>query len=157
MDTSASHSILLKTRKMRCLRKQFLLFLDLLGLYVSVGYDLFYAWNEAVESSNLFTKPRPDESMNNILKGLEANFSLRGYRFMFSVLRQLYSQGATLSPAIAAFAKTLRRDLERDIEGHLRTAPTLANICLLFFFLPPALGLVVFPFLQHLRELIFSP
>jgi len=147
MGTSKRESVLLK--------KRLLLFFDVLALYVSVGYDLFYAWNEATESSELFGKPDVQQSMNAILWDLEKSFNLKTYRFTFGVLRQLYSRGASLTPAIQAFSKTLRRDLERDIEAHLRTAPLRAGLCLLFFFLPPALAFIVFPFLHHLRAIIF--
>jgi hypothetical protein len=148
MGASKSKSVLLK--------KQLLLFFDVLALYVSVGYDLFYAWNEAVDSSELFVRPEAHQSMNTVLEELENSFPLKNYRFTFGVLRQLYSRGATLTPAIHAFSKTLRRDLEREFEAHLRTAPLRANLCLLLFFLPPALGFIAFPFLQHLRQVLFK-
>lgn len=157
MGTPSGHSVLLKAKEARQKRKELLLFFDLLGLYVSAGYDLSYAWSEAIQSTGLFLTKESNQSINSFLKYLENHFVPQEYRFTFKVLRQLYQRGATLSPAIQAFSRTLRRDLERDIEGHLRTAPTRANICLLLFFLPPALALVVFPFLQQLRQIIFHP
>jgi len=157
MGVPSGRSVLLKSRHVRKKRKELLLFFELLALYVSAGYDLFYAWAQSVEASGVFLKPKAHQSMNSLLKDLESHFDLENYRFTFSVLRQLYHQGATLAPALQAFSRALRRDLERDIEAHLRIAPTRANICLLFFFLPPALVLVVFPFLRHLGQFIFFP
>jgi hypothetical protein len=146
MDTSKSKPVLLK--------KELLLFFDILALYVSVGYDLSYAWNEAIKSSELFQRPDSHQSMNTVLQNLESSFGLKSYRYTFGVLRHLYHRGASLTPAVQAFSRTLRRDLERDFEAHLRTAPTRANLCLLFFFLPPALVWILFPFLEHLRQVL---
>ncbi|MFM8269730.1 MAG: hypothetical protein ACKN9V_06025 [Pseudomonadota bacterium] len=157
MGASKHYSVLLKTKAKRRLARRLLLFFEMLGLYVSAGYDLSYAWIEAVDSSEIFAQPNAHESMNDILRELENKFQLSNYRFTFSVLRQLYSRGASLGPALQSFSRTLRRDLEREIEGHLREAPIRANISLLLFFLPPALALVIIPLLEHLRALVFSP
>jgi len=154
-------SFLLKKRKERIFRKELLLFYEVAGLYLMAGYDLPYAWSESMkgtgwELNQQLGKAFEKETLLENLERLEKHFSLDRYRFTFGLLKQLYIQGAPLGPVLRSFSQTLRRELERDLEAHLRTAPTRANLTQMVFFLPPTLALLVLPFLQYLRRVFLS-
>lgn len=162
MGRQRSHSILLKNKKKRQLRRDLLTFLDVLSLYLTVGYDLAYAWPETSQMlrqqgylSLLSWEPKSG-SLHEWLQKLEENFPVEGYRFIFASLKQLYGRGAPLSPVVKAFSKYLRRELERDFERHLRDSPVRANACLMIFFLPPTLALLFLPILNYLKGLFIG-
>ena len=161
MGRKRSHSVLLNKRKKRQLRRDLLFFMDLLNLYLSVGYDLSYAWPEThrlcTEKSLWMLRWLPkDGSLNDWLRGLEKTFPIESHRFVFGTLQQLYARGAPLTPAVKAFAHFLRKEFERDLEKHLRDCPVRANLCLMLFFLPPTLALLFLPLLNYLKGLFIG-
>jgi len=156
------HPVLLKQRKDRLQRRELLLFWDFLGLYISVGYDLAYAWPEVIKFLQTnkpesflecFCLEKEDETLTSLLLRLEKDFEPVNHRFMFTALRQLYLKGAPLMPAIRSFSTFVRREIEQSFESHLRESPIRANICLLVFFLPPTLVLLFSPLILYLRAL----
>ncbi|NBX93263.1 MAG: hypothetical protein EBQ85_08550 [Proteobacteria bacterium] len=164
MGNPTYHSILLtsRLRVQRKLRKQLLHFFDLLGLYLQVGYELGFAWNQVLRALKSSEKESlldeliyedTQESLNDCLSRLRQNFKDPQYRIHFGTLAQLYQQGAPLALATRSISQCLRCEFERDLENHLRKAPTQAQILLLLFFLPPALILLFMPILQQLRNL----
>lgn len=164
MGSLPSNSILLKWRKQkdeRCLRRELILFFDLLELYISVGYDLSFAWQETLfhfkSLSHLDFNPTvtnnwEDQGLLHHLKRLEQTFPVERYRFGFTGLVQLYSRGGALTPFIQSFSRFLRQELERDLSGYLRDCPTRANVLMILFFLPPALALLLIPLIQAFQH-----
>lgn len=164
MDSLPSNSILLKGRRLkeeRSLRRELILFLDLLELYISVGYDLAFAWQETLNhlkgSAHLNlnqtgTKSWEGQGLLHHLKYLEQEFPIVRYRFAFTGLVQLYSRGGALTPFIQSFSRFLRQELERDLSAYIRDCPTRANVLMILFFLPPALALLLFPLIQAFQH-----
>lgn len=139
----------LTRKKERQLKKELLFFLEVTNLYLSLGYDLSYAWNLALKKK----QPGAVQTVSEELLEKETQFSLKKYRVFFGVLRQLYQRGAALIPVIDTFSRVVRKDLEKDLEAHLRKVPVEANVLLLVFFIPPALLILILPFLFSLQDL----
>jgi len=146
-DSQASQ--ILKRKKERKVKRDLLFSLELIKLYLSIGYDLSYAWSLSQKKGNLGEQ----QTVSETLEKLEKEFSLKKYRLFFGVLRQLYQRGGSLLPALEAFCRVIRKDLEKDLEDHLRKVPTESNILLLVFFIPPALLILILPFLFSFRNL----
>jgi hypothetical protein len=162
------NSVLLKskTQEIRIQRRHLLHFFELLGVYLQVGYELSYAWNQVLivtgRAGEIFVLEElqfdsDTQPFSSFLEKLSQNFSQRSYRVFFEVLGQLYTEGAPLVPAMQSLSQFLRRELERDLEQHLRQAPSQANILLLLFFLPAAFLLLFFPFILHLQASLQIP
>lgn len=139
----------LTRKKDRQLKKDLLFFLEVTNLYLSLGYDLSYAWNLALKRKQMHVVQAVSEDLSE----KETHFSLKKYRIFFGVLRQLYQRGGALIPAIDTFSRVVRKDLEKDLEAHLRKVPVEANVFLLVFFIPPALLILLLPFLFSLQDL----
>lgn len=145
-----SKAIKFLTRKQeRKIKKDLLFILEMTKLYLSLGYDLSYAWNIALQKKHENRFQLVTEDLGNQEKG----FPLKKYRVFFGVLKQLYLRGGALIPAIDTFSRVVRKDLEKDLEVHLRKVPVEANVLLLVFFVPPALLLLILPFLFSLPDL----
>lgn len=162
------NSVLLKSKikERRIQRRQLLHFFELLGVYLQVGYELSYAWNHVLAvtggTGEMFLLKElefnPDsETLSSFLEKLSRQFSQKSYSVFFEVLGQLYTEGAPLVPATQSLSRFLRRELERDLEEHLRQAPSQANILLILFFLPAAFILLFFPILLHLQAKLQLP
>lgn len=155
-----------KTQEKRIRRKHLLNFFELLGVYLQVGYELSYAWNQVLtvtgRAGEIFVLEELEfdsdtQPLSSFLEEQSQKFSQRSYRVFFEVLGQLYTEGAPLVPATQSLSQFLRRELERDLEQHLRQAPSQANILLLLFFLPAAFLLLFFPFFLHLQATLQIP
>ncbi len=152
-----SFGVLLRGKKeRRRFRKQLLLFTDALVLHLEAGYDLAYICPSVLSA----LEPRldavfltslsqdPTEGISSFLDRLGKEYPDLSHRVWFTVLRELYAQGAGLGEAMRAMASTLRREDARDLEQHCRELPGRLNLLLLLFFLPPTLLLLFVPLLQ---------
>ena len=147
----------LRPKARRRWRRDLIRFWDGLALHLRVGYELGYAWRETLSASQFMLPafrdrllPGEEESTRDCLARLTASFPFSEYRLWFSILGELYAQGAGLTDVVEGIAASLRREQERDLEAHCRTLPTRANIWLLIFFLPPALALLFVPLLDSI-------
>lgn len=140
---------LLGSKKERGFKKDLLFFLELTKLYLSVGFDLSTAW-ELSQPSN---QNEGNQTVFEELFRMEMSCCFKKYRIFFGILRQLYQQGGALIPALDTFCRIIRKDLEKDLEAQLRRLPTEANLLLIVFFIPPALFLLLMPFLFHFQNL----
>jgi hypothetical protein len=124
--------------------------LDAVGLYLTAGYDLGYAWPGAVEAARSSLPVPADRGMAAVLAELAAGYPDLEHRVWFAVLSDLYTSGASLGAAVEAMSATLRKEQALDLEAHCRLLPTKDNVVLLIFFLPPAFLLLFSPLILEI-------
>lgn len=157
----ATQSLLLKLPlqwKIRQWRQGLLHFFEAVTLYLEAGYDLAYAWPEALlaigdelpPSLRHALEPAKEEGLSATLTRLNLTFDIIEQRLWFGVLAELYSRGASLVDGVQCLAGQLRREQERALEEHLRDLPSRASILLILFFLPPTFLLLFSPLLHQL-------
>jgi hypothetical protein len=139
-------------------RRNLIHFLQGLSLLVTAGYDLSFAWPEAIQMvrgdldedwvDELHWSGEPGLAAH--LDTLSVCYRDQRHRPWFGVLKDLYIQGGGLGEAISAVADTLRDEQKRDLDGHLRELPIRLNLLILLFFLPPSLLLLFVPLLLSL-------
>lgn len=120
------------------------------------GFDLSYAWREALENTRgsvpnslllELSFQKEEDGVGQVLERLAASFSIPRFRIWFSILLELYGKGAGLVEPMNGILRALRKEQEREVEIFIRGLPLRVNVALLIFFLPPALGLVFMPLL----------
>lgn len=139
----------------RARRRDLIRFLEALALFLQCGFDLSYSWPTAIGGAESVPEPLRDtagEGMAAHLTRLSETYPDPEHRLWFSVLRQLYEQGAGLTDAVLAIGSTLREEQNRDWERHCRTLPTKINVLLILFFLPPTLVLLFVPLLAEVMK-----
>lgn len=138
-------------------------FFDALSLYLQAGYDLSYSWPETHKAlvaemtptlKEALSPSKAEEGMVHVLTRLCENFPIVCHRMWFSILKELYVNGAGLNEAVAAIGATLRKEHERDLESHFRNLPTKINVLLLIFFLPPTMLLIFAPLLVEILRMM---
>lgn len=154
--------VLLKSRKKRKrrVRHSLIQFFETIGLYLQAGYDLGYGWPESLKAIReqmprglaLELSQKGDEPVNQVLFRLSENFEIEGLRIWFSVIYELYQNGAGLSHSISSIASTLRSEHARDLENHLQRLPSKTNILVILFFLPPTFLLLFYPLLLEITS-----
>lgn len=156
----ASLKVLLGTplKKKRQTRHALVQFFETIGLYLQAGYDLGYVWPEALKAigesmpDKLLKEltPQGEEPIVQVLTRLSRQFSVKELAIWFSVILELYQNGASLSGAVASIANTLRSEHSRDLENHLQRLPSRTNILIILFFLPPTFLLLFYPLLLEI-------
>lgn len=142
-------------RKVRIQRREFIRFLDALGLYIQVGYDIAYSWPSALEflgetispEMHALLKTKSCESISGLLKRLSQEYVEPNHRIWFKLLEDLYTNGAPLLEALLSISVNLRKEEARDIDRHVRTLPTRNQVALILFFLPATFLLIFTPLL----------
>lgn len=142
-------------KRRREVRRDLLVFLDALYLYLLGGYELEFAWRTALgelapsfgrDFAALADLP-PDSRLAPKLRQLSHRFPLADCQTWFALLADLHERGATQSDFVSAFAGLVRAEERSDWERHARELPTKLNLCLLVFFLPAAFVVLFGPFL----------
>lgn len=154
----ANHQVLLNVSKIifwkkweqRQVCRGLIQFFEALALYLRAGFALSYSWPETLkslgptlpQSLRAELSPRPleagtEESVGHILNRLKLECCVPSHCVWFGVLAELYDSGTSLVQATQAISQTLRRELETDLETHLRVLPIKVNVVLMVFFLPP--------------------
>lgn len=157
----ASFSLSVKTEERRE-RRAFIRFLDLLGLFLSAGYELTHAWETSAEILNqedgsLTSKNMkkvfqpPTHGMKELLQTLSEDSKLGNYQRWFQVIQTLYLQGAGMVEVVEGLRGTLQAEEKNDLESHLRRLPTKLQVVLILFFFPPTVILLILPLLTTLR------
>lgn len=147
-----------KMKHKRRVRHSLMQFFETTGLYLQAGYDLGYAWPESLKAIGEQMPPglkeelalRPEEPINQVLTRLSNEFKIESLRIWFSVINELYQNGAGLSQCVASIASTLRSEHSRDLENHLQRLPSKTNILVILFFLPPTFLLLFYPLLLEI-------
>ncbi len=147
-----AREILLRARRLRRFRADLTRFLDLLGVALRAGFDLAFAWDEALRAvpdgeCRRFLDRVPDEGVTDSLLRVARGLPLSEGQVWFSILTHLYLSGGGLREAVEAFAETLRREEERELDRHCRELPRRANLVFLLFFFPAAALLLFLPLL----------
>lgn len=134
-----------------------LMFVQALALHLQAGFDLVTSWRQSLELlDGLLTKEErlalflgAEESLSSRLRALgegkDAHLAV-----WFGLLAELHSTGASLVPAVTAFAQALRGRERLQAEACARELPGRINLLVLLFFLPPALVLLFAPLLTEL-------
>lgn len=146
--------MLLLTEKRR-LRADLIHFFEGVAIHIHCGYDLAYAWNEVLRGVGQVMAPafvtlmlfQDGGTLADTLNRLSNSYPDPSHRLWFTILAQLYMQGAGMSEAVTAAAETLDREQARDLDNHCRTLPGRLNLRILLFFLPPTLLLLFCPLL----------
>jgi hypothetical protein len=148
------------TKIVRRRRRELIGFLDSLTLFLSVGYDLAYGWQESVRmlgksGLEILHRTLSSEGMGitSHLERLARAYPDVDSRPWFAVIKDIYLRGAPMTPLIRTAADALRREEERDFQNHCRTLPTRIHTLLIIFFLPPALAFLTLPLLVFLDRL----
>ena len=159
MAGNSSQRFLLKgkNRHDRWLRRDLLIFLQAIELYLLAGYDLSFGWREsarAVKPGGFKSWLEADSGAEllSILARFARDYPIPGHRIWFAVIRELVSRGASLGPSVAGFIAALHAETQREIASHTRLLPMRLNLLLLMFFLPSTLALVLIPLLIEFIE-----
>lgn len=147
---------MLKHRRRRE-RRNLILFWEMVGVMLQAGYDLAYAWPEALSalagelSPTFRTALDPAGTrFSEHLRGLAHAYPNPEHRLWFGALADLYGTGCALAPTLAAMTEALRAEQEREWQAHLRSLPLKTSLILALGFVLPALALI---FLTVLREM----
>lgn len=153
-------SLRLSLRARRKLRHDLVHFLDAVALYLQAGYDLGYAWPEALaalgpaldETSRRALAPAGGEAVGSCLARLGGTYPDPAHRLWFGVVAELHAEGAPVLDAVRAASGALRREHELDLDAHCRTLPTKANLVLVAFYFPAAAALLILPLLLEILQ-----
>lgn len=152
------NTFVMGNRTRRRIRRDLILYLELLGVYLTGGYELGYAWSEVygalreqLEPTLLKLLELTDHSGLSVkLVALVRDFPEVRYRVWFGVLEELYREGASIKETLNSFTEVLRCEEERDVESFVRSLPLKLNMIILLCFLPPTLLLLFVPLLLSL-------
>ncbi len=147
-----------KNKHKRRVRHSLMQFFETVGLYLQAGYDLGYAWPEALkaigeqmpEGLKEELAQKKDEPITQVLARLSSDFKIPSLKIWFSVINELYQSGAGLANCVSSIASTLRSEHSRDLENHLQRLPSRTNILVILFFLPPTFLLLFYPLLLEI-------
>jgi hypothetical protein len=127
------------------------------SLYVSVGFDLAYAWSKTLE--NLHDDFQKDfcewanvkeDSFSRFLLSAADSIPYGEWKVWFESLHELYMGGLAQREFLEAFSENLQEEQSRELETHVRTLPQKINILLILFFLPPVFFLLMAPLVVQL-------
>lgn len=146
------------SRQRRRVRRDLSRFLEVISLYLEVGYDFASAWDGASQQIGSGLDPLAaqvlhlgeGESFSGHLEHLAATYPIESHRLWFSVFSELYGSGAAMKDIVFAAGDVLRKEHLREIDLHCAAYPRQAQILLLLFFLPPAFFLLFAPILIRL-------
>lgn len=149
---------LLTTPRARRRRRDLIQFVEGVRLFLRVGWDLAYAWPRTFEQlkddfgdeARELLAIEPSEGFLSALRAGAAKFPEPAHRTWWALIADLHEAGASLGDALGAFSQTLKEEHRRDLEQHVRAAPTVTNLCLLLFFLPPTVVLILLPLIVGL-------
>jgi pilus assembly protein TadC len=144
----------------RARRRSLRFFLQSLSILMEAGLELSYAWNRA--SSELGSglgaglqnelAEASKGSLSHGLEALERTYPDPRYRFWFGLIGELYRSGGSVLKTVEAFADALERDEDLEWSHHLQSVPLRITFVLAFFFLVPALALVLIPLLNQASQ-----
>lgn len=155
---AANQPVLLKRRARRD-RRGLILFWEMVGVMLQAGFDLAYAWPEALSalagelSPSLRGVLAPGETrFSDHLRGLAQAYPDPRHRLWFGALGDLYGTGCPLAPTLAAMTEALRAEQEREWQAHLRAVPLKTSLVLALCFVMPALVLIFLTVLSEMSE-----
>lgn len=135
-----------------------LTFVHALALHLQAGFDLATSWRNSLsllepvlsrDELHRLSFP-PDLGLSARLRKLASDWPNPNHRMWFALISDLSNSGASLVPAVNAFAQTLRQEAKLRQEAQARALPSRINILVLVFFLPPAMLLLFAPLLSEL-------
>lgn len=150
---SAAAKLLWLGAKARAQRRNLRFFLHTLSILMEGGLEVSYAWKRAC--SELGSKATghcfqelaeaTEVGFSQGLERLEKAYSDPQYRFWFGLMGELYREGGSVVKTVEAFAEALEREEDAEWNHHLQSVPLRITFVLAFFFLIPALALVLVP------------
>jgi hypothetical protein len=159
MAFSAYQPLWLTKDRRRRERHGLYLFLSSLRVLVEAGFDLPYAWERSLSELSisagsertylpLLQRKGP---FGGRLESLAREFPMP-YRIWFGTLAELYASGSSLLPCVLAFSEAIEREVETDWQRHVQGLPLKISLVLAFFFVLPAMAMVLLPLVQQLES-----
>lgn len=151
------------TRERRRLRLELWRFLGAVAILVESGFDLGYAWDEALGAATEGLSPTLRRLLSHggplsrRFRRLSRRFPLPEQAAWFAILGELQATGAPVRQGLAAWRSALRREHDRDLDRFGKALPLRMNLVLLLFFLPPALLSLIAPLLFALSRAAAIP
>ncbi len=154
---SAAAKLLWVGARDRARRRNLRFFLHALSILMEAGLEVSYAWKRASselgsEWNDGYSGELSQVSRGSFSEGLEAlerSYSDPRYRFWFGLIGELYRSGGSVVQTVDAFAEALQREEDTEWSHHLQSVPLRITFVLAFFFLVPALALVLVPLLNE--------
>lgn len=137
-----------QVRSNRRARRELIVFLETVLVFLDAGFELGFSWNAAAGLSAFPAKDFPSEAFQERLSHWASDYPDPEARAWFAALLELYRGGGPLIPFFTAWVAHWREGLMRQMEGHARTLPLRLNLLLLIFCLPPVFFLLFTPLLR---------